>query len=207
MGVRVKICGITSLKDAQDACEAGADALGFNFYAKSPRHLPAAKAAGIARKLPPFVARVGVFVNPAQGEVERALSSMRLDWLQFHGDEDFDFVSRFPADMVIKALRVQGRKDLKGLRPFAGCSAFLLDAYDAKAYGGTGKAFAWEIAREAGKRYEKPVILAGGLNPGNVAEAVKKARPWAVDVASGVEKAPGLKDKDLMRGFVAAAKS
>jgi len=205
--VRVKICGITSAEDALAAAEAGADALGFNFYAASPRYVPLSKAAGIAKKLPPFVARVGVFVNPTQGEVERALGSMKLDWLQFHGDEDFDFVSRFPADMVIKAFRVKAKGDLKHLNPFAGSAAFLLDAFSGEAYGGTGKAFKWEIAVEAKKRYKRPVILAGGLTPENVAEAVKKVKPWAVDTASGVESAPGKKDKEKMRRFIAAAKS
>src|SRR5258708_86486 len=144
--VRVKICGITGLDDALAAADAGADALGFNFYAKSPRSLSLAKAAGILKKLPPFVGRVGVFVNPTQAEVERALASMRLDWLQFQGDEDFDFVSRFPADMVIKAFRVRDKKDLKGCRPFLGSAAFLLDARHEGAFGGTGRAFPWEIA-------------------------------------------------------------
>jgi phosphoribosylanthranilate isomerase len=204
--VRVKICGITQLEDALAAAEAGADALGFNFYAKSPRCVSLAKAAGILKKLPPFVGRVGVFVNPTQGEVERALSSMRLDWLQFHGDEDFDFVSRFPADMVIKAFRVKGKADLKGFNPFVGSAAFLLDAHHAGAYGGTGKVFSWDLALEAKKRFGRPVILAGGLTPENVAEAVRKVKPWAVDTASGVESAPGKKDKDKMRRFIRAAK-
>jgi phosphoribosylanthranilate isomerase len=205
--VRVKICGITNLDDAVDAAEAGADALGFNFYAKSPRFVSLARAAGIIKKIPPFVSRVGVFVNPSQAEMERALASTRLDWLQFHGDEDFDFVSRFPADMVIKALRVGHKKDLKALLPFAGSAAFLLDAQSPGAYGGTGKSFAWDIALEAKKRYQRPLILAGGLTADNVAEAVKKVRPWAVDVASGVESAPGKKDRDKVRRFIAAAKA
>lgn len=207
MSVRVKICGITSLDDALAAADAGVDALGFNFYAKSPRYVSLAKAAGIMKKMPPFVSRVGVFVNPSQGEVERALASARFDWLQFHGDEDADFVSRFPGDMVIKAVRVSDKKDLKGLNAFRGCAAFLLDAYSAEAYGGTGKAFRWDIALEAKKRYQRPVILAGGLTPQNVAEAVKKVKPWAVDTASGVESAPGKKDREKVRQFVAAAKA
>jgi phosphoribosylanthranilate isomerase len=204
--LRVKICGITRLEDALAAAEAGADALGFNFYAKSPRFIPLNKAAGIIKKLPPFVSRVGVFVNPSQAEVERALSSTRLDWLQFHGDEDFDFVSRFPAEMVIKALRVKEMKDLKALGPFVSSAAFLLDAYSAEAYGGTGTSFRWDIAIQAKKRFERPVILAGGLNAENVAEAVKKVMPWAVDTASGVESAPGKKDREKMKRFITAAK-
>jgi phosphoribosylanthranilate isomerase len=205
--VKVKICGITGLDDALAAAEAGADALGFNFYPQSPRYVAPANAAGILKKLPPFVARVGVFVNPTQGEVERALASMRLDWLQFHGDEDSDFVSGFPGDMVVKAFRVKDKKDLKGMNAFSGCAAFLLDAYSPGAYGGTGKPFRWDIALEAKKRYGRPVILAGGLTPQNVAEAVKKVKPWAVDTASGVESAPGKKDEEKLRAFIAAAKS
>jgi phosphoribosylanthranilate isomerase len=164
-------------------------------------------AAAIAKKLPPFVSRVGVFVNPTQAEVERALSSMRLDWLQFHGDEDFDFVSRFPLDMVIKAARLKDKKGLKGLNPFAACAAFLLDAFSEGNYGGTGKTLAPELAVEAKKRYGRPLILAGGLNAQNVAAAVAKVRPWAVDTASGVESAPGEKDKKKMKAFVEAAKA
>lgn len=205
-GVRVKVCGITNLDDALAAAEAGADALGFNFYSKSPRHVSLAKAAGILKKLPPFVGRVGVFVDPTSAEVERALASMRLDWLQFHGGEDFDFVSRFPADMVIKAFRIRDRKDLKGCRPFAGSAAFLLDAHSEGAFGGTGKAFPWEIAVQAKKLFGRPLILAGGLTPDNVGEAVKKVRPWAVDTASGVESSPGKKDPDKVRRFIKAAK-
>lgn len=207
MSTRVKICGITSLDDALAAADAGADALGFNFYAQSPRYVTLSKAGGIMKKLPPFVGRVGVFVNPTQAEVERALSSMRLDWLQFHGDEDFDFVSRFPLDMVIKAQRVKDKKNLKALLPFSGSAAFLLDAHSEGSYGGSGKTFRWDIALEAKKKYGRPVILAGGLTPANVAEAVRKVKPWAVDTASGVESAPGKKDKEKMRQFIAAAKS
>lgn len=205
--MRVKICGITSLADAALACEAGADALGFNFYPKSPRFIPVKEAAGIMRKLPPFVSRVGVFVNPSQADVETALMSTRLDWLQFHGDEDFDFVSRFPLDMAIKALRVKRAGDLKQLNPFKGCAGFLLDAYSASSYGGTGKTFAWPLAREAAKKFGRPVILAGGLTPANVSAAVKAARPWGVDVASGVESAPGKKDRKKVIEFIQNAKA
>jgi phosphoribosylanthranilate isomerase len=205
--LRVKICGLTSLEDALEACEAGADALGFNFYAKSPRYLPLSKAVGICRSLPPFVSRVGVFVNPTQAEVVAALGSLRLDWLQFHGDEDYDFVSRFPADMVIKALRVTERKDLGALKVFGPLSAFLLDTASPGLYGGSGKTFPWALAKEAKKKYSRPIILAGGLNAENVAEAVAAAQPWAVDVASGVESRPGKKDKAKLRAFIAAAKA
>ena len=204
--MRVKVCGITSLEDALACAQAGADALGFNFYEQSPRHVSVKKAAEILRKLPPLVSRVAVFVNPTQALVESVLSSARVDWLQMHGDEDFDFMSRFPLSMQVKALRVKERKDLKHLLPFTGCAGFLLDTFSAEAYGGSGKTFNWDLALEAKKKYDKPVILAGGLNGQNVAEAIKKVQPWAVDVASGVESAPGKKDIKKVKAFIAAAK-
>lgn len=204
--MRVKICGIRSLEDALAACEAGADALGFNFYEKSPRYVELAKAAEISRKLPPFVARVGLFVNAAPSRIEEALFKMRLDWLQFHGDEGYDEVSRFPLSMAIKAVRVKEKADLKDLKAYDGCAALLLDASVGKAYGGTGKAFDWRLALDAKKKCKAPLILAGGLHADNVAEAVRTVRPWAVDVASGVESAPGKKDRAKMKAFIKAAK-
>ena len=204
--MRVKVCGITSLEDGLAAAEAGADALGFNFYEKSPRYLPLKKAAEILRKLPPLVSRVAVFVNPTEAQVAQVLSSCRIDWMQMHGDEDFDFVSRFPLSMQIKAFRVKDKKDIKAMLPFTGCAGFLLDAYSEAGFGGSGKRFNWDIAVEAKKKYGRPVILAGGLTAENVAEAVAKVKPWAVDVASGVESKPGKKDIQKVKAFIAAAK-
>lgn len=204
--MRVKVCGITNLEDALHCAEAGADALGFNFYEKSPRHVSVKNASDILRKLPPLVSRVAVFVNPTQSLVEQVLSSCRIDWMQMHGDEDFDFMSRFPLSMQIKAVRVKDKKDVKNLLPFTACAGFLLDAYSADAFGGTGKSFRWDIALEAKKKYGKPVILAGGLTPDNVAEAIATVRPWAVDVASGVEIRSGKKDIEKVKAFIKAAK-
>lgn len=206
MALRVKICGITSVADAKAAAAAGADAIGLNFYAKSPRHVSLAQAAKITRSVPPFVAKVGVFVNPAPAEVIAALKSLRLDYLQWSGDEDLELAGLFPWDLQIKGARVSDRKSIKALSPWRGCAGFLLDAAVKGSYGGTGKTFDWKLAREAAK-LGRPVILAGGLNPGNVAEAVRQAKPWAVDVASGVEKSAGVKDAEKMRAFVAAAKN
>jgi phosphoribosylanthranilate isomerase len=203
--VRVKICGITSPLDAKAAVEAGADALGFNFYEKSPRYVDLRQAAGIIAKLPPFVSTVAVFVNPTLEKVQRVLMNCRIDSLQFHGDESPAFLAQFPADKVIKALPVKDKASLKGLKAFRQSAALLLDAYHPKLKGGTGKAFNWDLAKQA-KRFGRPVILAGGLNPQNVAEAVVQARPFAVDTASGVEISPGKKDAQKMRAFVANAK-
>ncbi len=206
LNVRVKICGVTSVVDAKAAAAAGADAIGLNFYAKSPRHVALAQAAKIARALPPFVSRVGVFVNPEPALVIAALKALRLDYLQWSGDEDLRLAELFPWDLQIKGARVSDRKSIKGLAPWRGCAGFLLDASVKGSYGGTGKTFDWKLARQVAK-LGRPVILAGGLTPENVAEAVRVAKPWAVDVASGVEKTPGVKDAQKMRAFVAAAKN
>jgi phosphoribosylanthranilate isomerase len=185
--------------------QAGADALGFNFYEKSPRHVDLRQAAGIISKLPPFVSTVAVFVDPALEAVQRVLLNCRIDSLQFHGDETPAFLAQFPADKVIKALPVRDRASLKALKAFRRSAALLLDAYHPKLRGGTGRVFSWDLARQA-KRMGTPIILAGGLNPGNVAEAVAEARPFAVDTASGVEISPGRKDAQKMRAFVTNAK-
>lgn len=202
---RVKICGITSLADALAAVDAGADALGLNFFSGSPRHISVRAAAAWVPKLPPLVSTVGVFVNAEPRLVQEALGSLRLDFLQFHGDEQPDDLALFPWDKQIRAVRIKDKRSLAELKRWPRPAAWLLDAYAPKSYGGTGKAFRWDLAREAGKR--KPVILAGGLTPSNVAQAVREARPYAVDVASGVECAPGKKDADKMRAFVRAAKN
>ncbi len=202
---RVKICGITNLGDALAAIEAGADALGINFFEGSPRHVSVRAASLWVAKLPPLISTVGVFVNAAPRLIQEALGSMRLDFMQFHGDESPDDLALFPWDKQIRALRVKDKRSLNALRLWPRSSAWLLDAYSAAGYGGTGKTFRWDLAREAGRR--KPVILAGGLTPANVAQAVREARPYAVDVASGVEKSPGRKDPIKMRAFIRAAKS
>ena len=203
----MKICGITSLRDALDAVEVGADALGFNFFEESRRYIKPVEASRIIRQLPPFVSVVGLFVNPTAETVQQALFEMRIDYLQFHGDESRDFISRFPLEKVIRGFRIKGKESFHQMAAYEGCAAFLLDAHVDGAWGGTGKSFNWELMVEAAVRFKSPLILAGGLNENNVASAVEVTRPWAVDVAGGVEISPGKKDKERMRIFVQQAKS
>jgi phosphoribosylanthranilate isomerase len=204
MSVKVKICGITSVADARMAAEAGADMIGLMFYERSPRHITLATAAEISRALPPSVLRVGVFVNPDEALVTRAIAECGLSLLQFHGDEPSDFCTRFGV-MSLKALRVQDATSLKTLENYH-TDAFLLDACSPSGLGGTGEKFNWELAVEA-EKFGKPIFLAGGLTPENVAEAVRKVRPFAVDVSSGVESAPGKKDAAKVRAFIAAVRA
>ena len=203
--VKVKICGITNLEDAQVAVEAGADALGFVFYDKSPRFINPLKAAGIISKLPPFIQAVGLFVNEETEQVNWTADYCGLDIVQLHGDEtpeDCLEVKR----RVIKAFRIQNIISIDPLEKYQDyqVSGYLLDAWSPDAYGGTGRTFNWELA-QAAKQYG-PVILAGGLNPENVAEAIRVVKPYGVDVSSGVEAAPGKKDAEAVRAFIRAAK-
>ena len=204
MSVRVKICGITNLADAQVAVAAGADALGFNFYEKSPRFIPTAAAAEISRALPPFTLRTGVFVNPAGENVRRAIGECGLNLLQFHGDEPPDFCTQFGL-MSIKAFRIRDAGSLNELSKYP-TDAWLLDAYVSDTFGGTGEKFNWNLAIET-QRAGKPVFLAGGLTPENVAEAVHQVQPFGVDVSSGVESSPGRKDPVKVRAFIKSAKT
>jgi len=203
MSVKVKICGITSVADGQMAAEAGADMIGLMFYEQSPRHITLPQAVEISRALSPYVLRVGVFVNPDEELVLRAISECGLNLLQFHGDEPSDFCTQFGV-FSVKALRVRDAETIEALGNYD-TSAFLLDAYSKSGLGGTGEKFNWDLAIEA-QKYNKPIFLAGGLTPENVAEAVKKVRPFAVDVSSGVESAPGKKDPAKVRAFIEAAK-
>ncbi len=203
--VRVKICGITNWADAKAAVDAGADALGFNFYAKSPRKIPVSQAHDIIRRLPKHVSAVGVFVNAREEEVQRTTRNAGLNVVQLHGDETPKIVARLARKvLVIKAFRVASNFRVQHLRDYRDAAAFLLDGFDAKARGGTGKTFDWRIATEA-KQFG-PVILAGGLNKRNVAAAIRKAHPFAIDVCSGIESAPGKKDRKKMRDLMDAAK-
>jgi phosphoribosylanthranilate isomerase len=204
METRVKICGITNLADAQSAVEAGADALGFNFYDKSPRFVTIQRAAEITKQIPPFVMRVGVFVNAQEEFVLRAIAEAGLTMLQFHGDELPEFCAQFGL-MSMKAFRMRDEKSLAELPQFQ-TDAYLLDAFSPEARGGTGEKFNWELAVEA-QKFGKPIFLAGGLTPENVADAVRKVNPFGVDVASGVESSPGKKDPAKVKAFIAAAKS
>lgn len=200
--VRVKICGITSRDDALMAVEAGADALGFVFYEKSPRFVNPLTAAAIIRELPPLVQTVGLFVNEDVEKINWAADFCGLDLVQLHGDEeprDADEVKR----RVIRALRVKDETSLVAHDAWQ-VSALLLDAWVSGAYGGTGETFNWDLAAVAAR--QRPVILAGGLTPENVAEAVRIVHPYAVDVSSGVEATPGRKDPEKVREFVRRAK-
>jgi len=204
MKTQVKICGVTSVADARVAAEAGADMIGLMFYDGSPRHVTLAQAAEIARALPPFVLRVGVFVNPTEAQVLAAIAACGLSLLQFHGDEDSAFCTQFGV-MSLKALRVRDAESLSTLEQFH-TDAFLLDAYSQAGLGGTGEKFNWELALAA-QQFGKPIFLAGGLTPANVGDAVRQVRPFAVDVSSGVEAAPGKKDPAKMQAFIAAVRA
>ena len=202
MAIKVKICGITNIDDALCACSCGADALGFVFYAQSPRCVSPVKAKAIIASLPPFVTTVGLFVNEAPQTVRAIADGCGLDVIQLHGDEgptECDFAPR----RVIKALRVKNSCSLADHAEFK-TSALLLDAWVKDAYGGTGHSFNWQLA--AGVASQRPVILAGGLTPGNVAEAIRQVRPYGVDVSSGVEEQPGRKDSRLVKAFIQKAK-
>ena len=203
MSVKVKICGITNVADGIAAAEAGADMIGLMFYEGSPRNISLAQAAEIARALPPFVLKVGVFVNPEPEFVLSAIGTCGLNLLQFHGDETSEFCTQFSL-MSVKALRVQNADSLATLEKYA-TDAFLLDAYSKSGLGGTGEKFNWDIA-VAAQKFGKPIFLAGGLKPENVADAVRQVQPFAVDVSSGVESAPGKKDAAKVKAFIQAAK-
>ena len=203
MSVTVKICGITSEADALAAAEAGADAIGLMFYEGSPRHVTLEQAKAISAALPQHVMRVGVFVNAEEAFVHQALTECMLNILQFHGDETPEECSRYPV-MTLKAFRVQGEETLAQLEAYPS-AGYLLDAYVKDALGGTGATFNWDLAVRA-QEFGKPIFLAGGLTPENVAEAARKVQPFGVDVSSGVEIEPGRKDAEQMRTFVAAAK-
>ena len=204
MSVRVKICGITSAADAIAAVDAGADALGFMFFENSKRNVLPGVAAGIIRELPPFISKVGVFVNPTVEFVKKAIETSGIDTLQFHGEERPEFCAQFGLK-VIKAFRIRHADSLRAALNYRS-HAWLLDSYVDGQHGGTGVAFNWDIAVEATK-LSRMVILAGGLKVETVAEAVRKVRPYAVDVSGGVEAAPGRKDHRKIREFIAAAQS
>ena len=204
MPVKVKICGITSLSDGLTAAEAGADALGFMFWDGSPRRVSLETAAGIIRTLPPFIVKVGVFVNAPTDLVYRAIGECGLSLLQFHGDETPDYCLQFGL-MSMKAFRIRNAESLRALAAYR-TEAWLLDAFSAEKPGGTGEQFDWDLAVQA-RELGRPIFLAGGLTPENVGEAVRKVRPYAVDVSSGVEAAPGKKDPAKVKAFIEAARN
>ncbi|MBI5971375.1 MAG: phosphoribosylanthranilate isomerase [Deltaproteobacteria bacterium] len=205
---KVKICGITNAADAEAAVEAGADALGFVFYAKSPRFISPEDAGRIPAKLPPFITSVGVFVNETLDVINATVKAARLTCVQLHGDEAPEFcaeAAQITGCSVIKAFRVSTTDAILKLDGYKNCaSAFLLDSFSKDARGGTGKTFDWKIAVEA-KKFGR-IILSGGLNPENVGAAIRVVAPYAVDVSSGVEASPGVKDRAKIKEFVMTVK-
>jgi phosphoribosylanthranilate isomerase len=206
MAVRVKICGITNLEDARAGAEWGADALGFIFYAGSPRHISLESAAAIISKLPPFVTKVGVFVDAPVEFIRDAIRVTGIDAVQLHGSESPSFCNELARERVgvIKAFRVKDPSSLQEMGEYR-TRVFLLDSYVPGQAGGTGAQFNWDVAVEA-KRFGKSIILAGGLNPENVSDAVSKVVPYGVDVSSGVEASPGKKDLGKLRMFLDRAR-
>jgi phosphoribosylanthranilate isomerase len=199
--VRVKICGITNAADALAAIDAGANLLGFNFYAKSPRRISKAEAAKIRTQLPKKIEAVGIFVNSSPADVVGLHKSLKLDAVQLHGDEPPETVAEIAESVqVIKAFRVEEDFPLATLDEYPWAFAFLFDAAHTGQYGGTGHATDWDAARQAALTHR--IILAGGLKVENVAAAVRIVRPYAVDVASGVESKPGKKDHGRLREFI-----
>jgi phosphoribosylanthranilate isomerase len=194
--VKLKICGITSLEDALEAVTCGADYLGFNFYGPSPRYIAPEMAREIIANLPDRVIAVGVFVNePRPEDVLEIMAASGMTMAQLHGDEDADYCASVGPERVIKALRVGKDFDPQDVLQYP-AAAVLLDAFDAKLYGGTGTVANWEVAQKAAQL--KRIFLAGGLGPENIAEAVTTVAPYAVDVNSGVEMGPGRKDKERL---------
>lgn len=203
MRTRVKICGITRVGDALAAARHGADAIGLIFYPPSPRRVSLAGAREIAANLPPFVARVAVFVNPSRAEVETAIDACRPHLLQFHGEESAAFCRGFGIPYLRAARVRQGIDLLEFLSPFDDAAGWLLDAYREELYGGTGEAFDWDLVPPA---LGRPLVLSGGLDAANVGAAISRLRPWAVDVSSGVEAAKGVKDERRIAALMEAVR-
>ena len=196
--VKVKVCGMTSLEDALVAVEGGADAVGFIFYKKSPRSVTMKTVREIVLELPPFVDTVGVFVDETAEQINKIADYCNLDIIQLHGDESPTFCKKIRRK-VIKAFRIKDMQSVKKISNFQ-VSGFLLDTFSENLHGGTGKVFDWNLALPA-KKFG-PVIMAGGLTPNNVQQAVRQIRPYGVDVCSGVESEPGIKDHKKVRAFL-----
>ena len=196
--IKVKICGTTSLKDAFLAVESGADAIGFIFYKMSPRNISQKEAKEIILQLPPFIETVGVFVNETSDKINRIAEQCKLNSIQLHGEESPALCRRVKRK-VIKAFRVKNADSLKSIASYK-VSGFLLDSYNDGSKGGTGQVFDWNLALRVKK--QGPVILAGGLNPYNVFTAIHRVKPYGVDVCSGVEDSPGIKDHEKIRAFI-----
>lgn len=203
MSVKVKICGITNYQDAMMCCEMGADAVGFVFYPNSPRYIPFGIAEKIIAKLPPFVAKVGVFVNPKRTEIKHGIEA-GITVLQLHGDEepdDYEFLKGTP---LIKVFRISGEPKESVLKRWRIANAFLFEGRSERGYGGVGAHINVNWLKRTVKNWN--VIVAGGLTPANVRAVVKALKPYGVDVSSGVEKSPGIKDKKLVKEFIKNAK-
>lgn len=197
--IEIKICGLTRLEDALVAAECGAHALGFIFYPRSPRYLPPAEAKELISRLPTEIVRVGVFVNEKVETVKEIRDFCGLDLLQLHGDESPDYCRQFSPSLIIRAVSPRTEDDLPLLENYS-CRAILLDSREGKLYGGTGRPSNWELGVRIRERF--PLILAGGLNAVNVSEAIKTVAPQAVDINSGVESAPGVKDPEKIRAVI-----
>ena len=196
---RIKICGITRPEDAEAAVKAGADAIGLVFYPPSPRAVTLEQAATAVADVPAFVTVTALFVNPSVEEVQRVLDSVRIDLIQFHGDEDDDFCRQFKRP-YIKAIRVRQASDVvASCVRFPDALALLLDSYKPGVPGGTGETFDWSLVPDT---LPKPIILAGGLAPDNVASAIQQVHPFAVDISGGVEASKGIKDHGKIKAFM-----
>lgn len=203
MSVRVKVCGITRSEDAIAAVQCGADAIGFVFWPHSARYIDPESARRIAEVIPPFICTVGVYVDPDAAWVEETARAAKLNLLQFHGDESPEFCNQFPQP-YIKAIRVKPDTDLlQYAQRYGAAKGLLLDTYAADMPGGTGHAFDWQLIPQ---QLSLPLILSGGLNPDNVARAIKQTQPWAVDVSSGVEASKGIKDEKKIIAFMQGVK-
>ena len=203
---KIKICGITNLDDALAAADLGVDFLGFVFSEKSPRQIKIKDAIAIIKSLPSSVSTVGLFVDQEELAVKMIFDKCRLDYFQFHGGESPDYCKRVKEKgKVIKAFRIKEERSIEDLANYD-VEMYLLDAYNEDKFGGTGAVFNWDLAVKA-KKYDRPIIIAGGLNPENVARALQKVRPYGVDVSSGVEKSPGKKDAQLMKKFIQQVRS
>jgi phosphoribosylanthranilate isomerase len=198
---RVKICGITRPGDAMAAAESGADAIGLVFYSGSKRAVSLEQALAIRAVLPAFVSLVGLFVNAEPDEIHRIQDAVHLDCLQFHGNESSEFCEQF-AVPYLKALRVRERQNPAAqVTLYRSACGILLDSYETDQPGGTGKTFDWSLAVRCANATDLPIVLAGGLTPGNVSRAIEQVQPWAVDVSSGVESEPGIKCPVRMSEF------
>ena len=203
---KVKICGITNEKDALNAAKLGADYIGFNFYKKSPRYIDEKKAKEIINKIPARIKKVGVFVNEDADAIIKISKNLGLDLIQLHGDETLQYCKKVKKQAkikIIKAFRIKDKKDVHKINHYKDhADYFMFDAYTEKLFGGTGKIFDWHLVNGI----KKPFFLSGGLNPENVFNAILISLPFAVDVASGVEKKPGKKDYNKIKKFIEAAK-